>query len=134
MSFLDATKYPPSLLFLLMTLGPTLLLLRVFDGGIPAVLRPALIIGKVPLLFYVLHFFLLHALAVIVSWLRFRTIDEVFRSPDLAHFPFSAPAGWDVGLPAIYLLWLLVVLVLFPLCRWYAGVKRRRSDWWLGYL
>jgi uncharacterized membrane protein len=134
MSFLDATKYPPSLLFLLLTLGPALLLLRVFDGGVPAALRPALIIGKVPLFFYVLHFFLLHALAVVVSLLRFGTIDEVFRSPDLAHFPFSAPAGWDAGLPAIYLLWLLVVLVLFPLCRWYAGVKRRRSDWWLGYL
>jgi hypothetical protein len=134
MSFLDTTKYPPSLLFLLMTLGPALLLLRAFDGGVTAVLRPALVIGKVPLFFYVLHFFLLHALAVAVSGLRFGTIDEVFRSPDLAHFPFSAPAGWDVGLPAIYLLWLSVVLVLFPLCRWYAGVKRRRSDWWLGYL
>lgn len=134
MSFLDTTKYPPSLLFLLMTLGPALLLLRAFDGGVTAVLRPALVIGKVPLFFYVLHFFLLHALAVAVSGLRFGTIDEVFRSPDLAHFPFSAPAGWDVGLPAIYLLWLLLVLALFPLCRWYAGVKRRRSDWWLGYL
>jgi hypothetical protein len=134
MSFLDTTKYPPSLLFLLMTLGPALLLLRVFDGGVPAAVHPALIIGKVPLFFYVLHFFLLHALAVAVSGLCFGAIDEVFRSPDLAHFPFSAPAGWDVGLPAIYLLWLLVVLALFPLCRWYAGVKRRRSDWWLGYL
>jgi uncharacterized membrane protein len=134
MSYLDTTKYPPSLLFLLMTLGPALLLLRAFDEGVPAALRAALIIGKVPLFFYVLHFFLLHALAVAVSWLRFGTIDEVFRSPDLAHFPFSAPAGWDIGLPAIYLLWLLVVLVQFPLCRWYAGVKRRRSDWWLGYL
>lgn len=134
MSFLDTTKYPPSLLFLLMTLGPTLLLLRAFDGRVPATLRPALIIGKVPLFFYVLHFFLLHALAVVVSWVRFRTVDGMFRSPDLAHFPFSAPAGWDIGLPAIYLLWLLVILMLFPLCRWYAGVKRRRSDWWLGYL
>lgn len=134
MFFLDTTKYPPSLLFLLMTLGPALLLLRVFEGGVPAALRPALIIGKVPLFFYVLHFFVLHALAVVVSWLRFGTIDEVFHSPDLAHFPFSAPVGWDVGLPTIYLLWLLVVLALFPVCRWYAGVKRRRSDWWLGYL
>jgi uncharacterized membrane protein len=134
MSFLDTTKYPPSLLFLLMTLGPALLLLRAFDGGVPAAVRPALIIGKVPLFFYVLHFFLLHALAVAVSWIRFGSVDGVFRSPDLAHFPFSAPPGWDAGLPVIYLLWLLVVLVLFPVCRWYAGVKRRGSDWWLGYL
>lgn len=134
MSFLDTTKYPPSLLFLLMTLGPAVLLLRAFDGRTPATVRPALIIGKVPLFFYVLHFFLIHLLAVAASWLRFGKIDEVFRSPDLSHFPFSAPSGWDVGLPAIYLLWLLVVLALFPLCHWYAGVKRRRSDWWLGYL
>lgn len=134
MSFLGTTKYPPSLLFLLMTLGPALLLLRAFDAGLPALLRPALIIGKVPLFFYILHFYLIHLMAVAASWFRYGKVSEMFQSPDLAHFPFSAPSDWGASLPVIYLLWILVLAALFPLCRWYAGVKRRRTDWWLSYL
>jgi len=134
LSFLNTTKYPPSLLFLLMTLGPAFLLLRVFDTWVPRVLRPALIIGGVPLFFFVLHFFVIHLLAVAVSYLRYGTVRDMFQSPDLAHFPFSAPPGWGVGLPAIYALWAAVVIALFPLCRWYARVKRRRHNRWLGYL
>lgn len=134
MAFLDTSKYPPSLLFLLMTLGPVLLLLRLFDGGVPEILRPALIIGKVPLFFFVLHFFLIHLLAVAASAWRFGVVGEMFRSPDLMHFPFSAPPGWGASLPAIYAVWALVLLMMFPLCRWHADVKRRHSAWWLSYL
>jgi uncharacterized membrane protein len=134
MSFLDAQKYPPSLLFLLMTLGPALLMLRAFDARTPGWLQPALVIGKVPLFFYVLHFYLIHLLATALCYWRYGDASGTFRSPDLGHFPFTAPPGWDVGLPAIYLLWACVVLALYPLCRWYAGVRRRRRDWWLSYL
>ncbi|GAA0706547.1 DUF1624 domain-containing protein [Dokdonella soli] len=134
LSFLDTRKYPPSLLFLLMTLGPALLLLRAFDGGVPRPLRPAWIIGKVPLFFYVVHFYLIHLLAVAACYLCFGSVGGMFHSPDLGHFPFTAPPGWDFGLPTIYLLWALVVLILYPLCRWYADVKQRRKDWWLSYL
>jgi uncharacterized membrane protein len=133
-SFLNTNKYPPSLLFLLMTLGPALLLLRAFDHSAPALLRPALIIGKVPLFFYVLHFYLIHLLAVVASYLRYGDADEMFQSPDLGHFPFSQPPGWGSSVPMMYLLWAVVVLTMFPLCRRYAGVKRRRTDWWLSYL
>jgi uncharacterized membrane protein len=70
-SFLNTTKYPPSLLFLLMTLGPALLLLRAFDTSVPTLLRPALIIGKVPLFFFVVHFFVIHLLVVAASYVRF---------------------------------------------------------------
>lgn len=133
-AFLNADKYPPSLLFLMMTLGPALLLLRVFDGGVPHFFRPALIVGKVPLFFYVLHFFLIHLLAVATSELRYGRVAQVFHSPDVMHFPFSAPPGWDIGLPAIYGVWLLVVTIMFPLCAWFAGLKQRRRDWWLSYL
>lgn len=134
LSFLDTQKYPPSLLFLLMTLGPALLLLRAFERGTPRWLRPALIIGKVPLFFYVLHFYLIHLLAVVASYLRYGSANGLFQSPDLGHFPFTAPPDWAAPLPVVYLLWTLVVLALYPLCRWYAGVKRRRRDWWLSYL
>jgi len=135
MSFLNTTKYPPSLLFLLMTLGPAVLLLRLFENGVPVVLHPALIFGKVPLFFYVLHFYLIHLLAVGASWLRYGEMKEMFQSPDLAHFPFSQPPGWAApGLPLVYGVWIFVVVALYPLCRWYAGLRRRRTEWWLSYL
>jgi uncharacterized membrane protein len=134
LSFLNTSTYPPSLLFLLMTLGPAFLLLGAFDTSVPRLLRPALIIGTVPLFFFAVHFFVIHLLAVAASYLRYGTVSEMFQSPDLAHFPFSAPPRWGVGLPAIYALWAAVVIALFPLCRWYAGVKRRHHNWWLSYL
>ena len=134
MSFLNTTKYPPSLLFLLMTLGPALLLLRAFDAGAPRWLKSVATFGKVPLFFYVLHFFLIHLLAVAASYVRYGEVAEVFRSPDLGHFPFSAPPDWNLGLPFVYLVWLVVVIVLYPLCRWYAGLRQRQHTWWLSYL
>ncbi len=133
-SFLNLTKYPPSLLFLLMTLGPVLLLLRAFDDRIPQIFQPALTIGKIPLFFFILHFFLIHLLAVLASWLRYGEIGGMFRSPDLAHFPFIQPPAWGASLPVIYAIWLAVIFLMYPLCRWYAGVKQRNTAWWLGYL
>jgi len=134
LSFLNTNKYPPSLLYLMMTLGPALLLLRAFDAGTPRLLRPVHTIGKVPLFFYVLHFYLIHLLAVVASWVRYGRVREVFQSPDLAHFPFSAPPGWDLGLPFVYAVWVLVLILLYPLCRWYARVRQSRHSWWLSYL
>ena len=134
MSFINTTKYPPSLLFLLMTLGPVLLLLRSFESRVPRVFAPALIIGKVPLFFYVLHFFLIHLLAVAASYVRYGEVSGMFQSPDLGHFPFSQPPGWGSSLAVAYLLWVAVVVVMFPLCRWYANVRLRRAEWWLSYL
>jgi hypothetical protein len=58
----------------------------------------------------------------------------MFQSPDLGHFPFSQPPGWESNLAAVYLLWLAVIVLMYPLCRWYANVKRSRTDWWLSYL
>jgi uncharacterized membrane protein len=134
MSFVNTNKYPPSLLFLMMTLGPTLLLLRAFETGVPALFHPALIIGKVPLFFYVLHFYLIHLLAVGASFVRYGTVSGMFQSPDLAHFPFTEPPGWGAPVPIVYAIWAFVLLAMYPLCRWYAGVKQRRTDWWLSYL
>lgn len=134
LSFLNVTKYPPSLLFLLMTLGPALLLLRAVDGGTPRWLRPALVVGKVPLFYYVLHFALIHALAVLICYIRYGSAHWMFESPDLGHYPFSAPPDWGYSLPVVYVVWAFVVAAMYPLCRWYAGVKQRRNDVWLSYL
>jgi uncharacterized membrane protein len=134
LSFLNTTKYPPSLLFLLMTLGPALLLLRAVDRGTPAVLRPALVFGKVPMFYFVLHLPLIHLLAVAVSLARYHDASGMFQSPDLAHYPFTPPPGWGFPLPIVYAIWVGVVFALYPVCRWFAGVKQRRRDPWLSYL
>ena len=133
-AFLNTNKYPPSLLFLLMTLGPTLLLLGAFENAVPRLLRPALIIGRVPLFFYILHFYLIHLLASAASYVRFGEVANTFRSPDLAHFPFTQPPGWGAPLSVIYLLWIAVLVLMFPLCYWYARLKGRRRDRWLSYV
>ena len=134
LSFFNTTKYPPSLLFLLMTLGPAMLLLRAFDSGTPRILRPALIIGKVPMFYYMLHFLLIHLLAVGVCYARYGTAHWMFESPDLGHYPFSPPPGWGYSLPVVYLVWVFVVVAMYPLCSWFAALRQRRNDPWLSYL
>ena len=134
LSFLNTTKYPPSLLFLLMTLGPAMLLLRAFDGETPRWLRPALVYGRVPLLYFVLHLVLIHLFAVAVCLVRFGGVHRMFESPDLGQYPFNAPQGWGFSLPGVYLSWALVVIALYPLCAWFAALKQRRKDAWLSYL
>ncbi len=134
LSFLNVTKYPPSLLFLLMTLGPSLLFLYAVDRGTPRVMRPALIIGKVPMFYYVLHFALIHLLAVATCLARYGSAHWMFESPDLGHYPFAPPPGWGYPLSIVYLVWAAVVIAMYPLCRWFAALKQRRRDPWLSYL
>lgn len=131
LAFVNCEKYPPSLLFLLMTLGPALVVLAACDTPAAAArLRPIVTIGRVPFFYYVLHLPLIHALAIVLA---------VATGGDgwalVGGFgPGQKPPAYGFGLPAIYLAWLGVVLVLYPVCRWFAGVKQRRSEWWLSYL
>ncbi len=135
LSFLNVTKYPPSLSFLLMTLGPALIFLWAVDRGTPRVLKPALIYGKVPLFYYILHFSLIHLLAVIVCLVRYGSAHWMFESPDLGNYPFTPPPGWGYSLPVVYVIWAFVVMFLcFPICRRFADLKQRRTDPWLSYL
>ena len=134
LSFLNVTKYPPSLDFLLMTLGPAMILLALVDRGTPRWLRPAQVIGKVPLFYFIGHFLLIHLLAVAFCLARYGTAHWMFESPDLGHYPFSAPPDWGYSLPVVYLLWGCVVAAMYPLCRWFAGVKQRRTESWLSYM
>jgi uncharacterized membrane protein len=133
LSFLNTTKYPPSLLYLLMTLGPAMLFLWAVDAGVPRWLRPALIFGKVPMFYYLMHIPLIHLIATAVCYVRYGQVHWMFESPDISSFPMTAPPGWGYSLPIIYLVWAIVVLTLYPLCRWFAGVRQRRSDAWLSY-
>jgi len=134
LSFLNTSKYPPSLLFLLMTLGPALIFLWAADSETPSFLRPALVFGKVPMFYYLLHFPLIHLLAVAVGYARYGQVHWMFESPTIAQFPITPPPGWGFSLPVVYLIWASVVVALYPLCRWFAALKQRRRDAWLSYL
>jgi uncharacterized membrane protein len=133
LSFLNTTKYPPSLLFLLMTLGPATLFLWATENGMPQWLRPALIFGRVPMFYYLLHIPLIHLLAIAVCYMRYGHVHWMFESPNLASFPLTPPPDWGYSLTILYLMWAVVVIVLYPLCRWFGGVRQRRRDAWLSY-
>jgi uncharacterized membrane protein len=134
LSFLNTIKYPPSLLFLLMTLGPAMLMLWAFDSGFPRFMRPALILGRVPLFYYAMHLVLIHVIAVVVCYSRYGQVHWMFESSSLGDYPITAPPGWGFGLPMVYLIWAFVVIALYPLCVWYARLKQRGGSVWLSYL
>ena len=136
LSFLNTTKYPPSLLFLLMTLGPALLLLAAFDRErrMPRALQPAHTIGRVPLFYYMLHAALAHVAAIVICYARYGDVHWMFESPSVSAYPITPPPGWGLPLWGVYVVWLGVVAAMYPLCRWFAGIKARRRDWWLQYL
>jgi hypothetical protein len=88
----------------------------------------------VPFFYYALHVALLHALAVVVCYARYGRVHWMFESPTIDKFPVTQPPGWPAPLPAVYLAWVVVVVLLYPCCRWYAALKARRTDRWLSYL
>lgn len=137
LSFLNCTKYPPSLNFLLMTLGPALLVLAWFDRVPLRSVNPLLVLGRVPLFYFVLHFYAAHAVAALIAWLRYRHSAFAFLSVPMPSFGGPSelfPAGFGYGLWVVYVVWVMIVVGLYPLCRWFARVKSRRRDWWLSYL
>ncbi|MBS0657801.1 MAG: DUF1624 domain-containing protein [Verrucomicrobia bacterium] len=118
LSILNCEKYPPSLLFLCMTLGPLLLALGALPDLRSPLARAVTTFGRVPMLFYVVHLYVIHVLAI--AWV-------VATTPDRTQGP-------AFPLPAIYAVTLLVLLLLYPLCHWFAALKARRKDAWLTYL
>jgi uncharacterized membrane protein len=156
LSFLNTTKYPPSLLFLLMTLGPALLALAWFErktlerkrseretsdasgeiksaaNGVISRLRNFFItFGRVPLFFYILQWYTAHLIAALLHYVTGKPVAWMF---DSEAFLTGSPPGVGFNLAVVYACWIAGVLLLYPLCKWFAGVKARRSDWWLSYL
>jgi len=134
LSFLNTTKYPPSLLYLTMTIGPALLLLAAANRRVPSVLQPTVALGKAPLFYFTMHVVLIHLLALVACWFRYGTVHWVFESPRPDQYPFLQPPGWPISLPYIYAIWVFVVLMLWPLCRRFGALRDRRGSWWLSYL
>ncbi|MFT3893808.1 MAG: heparan-alpha-glucosaminide N-acetyltransferase domain-containing protein [Anaerolineales bacterium] len=132
-SFLNTTKYPPSLQFLLMTMGPVLIFLSVSEAWRNRIANALIVFGKVPFFFYILHLYLIHALAMLAlvlagrDWHEYILSGTGIRSGSLINFGF--------GLGTVYSIWILVVLVLYPLCRWYQRYRESNPQkWWLSYL
>lgn len=142
LSFVNTTKYPPSLQFLLMTLGPALLALWWFESSageparasVVARFRKALVtFGRVPLFFYLLQWYTAHLIAIVIGLIAGQPVAWQWLSP-IDKFTSPPPAGVGFSLWVVYLCWIAGVLMLYPLCKWFACVKARRRDWWLSYL
>lgn len=133
MSFLNLTKYPPSLLYLLITIGPTLIFLALAENFKGAVFSKLITIGRVPMFFYVSHIFAIHIMAVIAALLTgFNFSDMIIdvwvnMQPELS--------GYGFNLFVVYLVWIFLILILYPICWWFNKYKSSNRDkWWLSYL
>jgi uncharacterized membrane protein len=132
-SFFNTLKYPPSLDYLLMTLGPSLILLGLLDKakaerGLSRILQ---VFGRVPLFYYVLHLYLIHTLAILVALASHQPVLHGSVIADAA----TKPVGYGHALPFIYFMWLVAVAILYLPCRWFMEFRSRHRDWtWLSYL
>ena len=132
-AFINTTKYPASLSFLLMTLGPTIALMPVLERARGTVARWLTVFGRVPFFFYLLHIPLIHALAVIVSGIRLGHVSPwLFTNHPMGNPPPPDGYTWSLGL--LYLVWALAIVILYVVCRWFAELKARRTDAWLRFL
>jgi uncharacterized membrane protein len=136
LSFLNTTKYPPSLLFLLMTLGPALIALAWLEKFNFSAKNPLIVFGRVPFFFFLFHIGFAHVLYIAINAIHYGWHSFLLLAPPTFGSPLELfPQGFGYSLPTLYAVWLTVILFSYPLCRWYANLKQRRSDlWWLSYL
>jgi uncharacterized membrane protein len=134
MVFLAVQKYPPSLLYVCGTLGPVLTVIPLIERWRGASARLLLVFGSVPLFAYVLHIYIAHALAIALHMLFGRDTAGLYNLIRNLVFNPEALNGTGLPLPMVFFTWFVVLAILYPLCRWFANVKRRRHDWWLSYL
>jgi uncharacterized membrane protein len=120
LSFLNCEKYPPSLLYLMITLGPALIFLAWIDEARGALASFFATFGRVPFFYYVTHIYLIHALAVVTA---FAMTGVLTTTPEM-----------NFDLRGVYIIWLLVILLLYPICRWFAYLKQTGNGWWWAYL
>lgn len=135
LSFLRCSKYPASLDFLLMTLGPALLLLAWFGTLNFGMKNPLIVFGRVPFFYFVLHLYLIHAIAFPLAWLRYgHTAFLLNPFPSMGGSPADYPANFGYSLWASYLIWICAVIALYPLCWWYGRLKQRHPGGVFSYL
>ena len=130
LSFLNTEKYPPSLLFLAMTLGPALLILALIDGAHGRFAKALATIGLIPFLFYILHIYAIHCMAILYTKITGGSTDWLFAIP-----PLDKPEAFhSMRLVELYVAWIIILLLIYPICKLYAKIKRTHSGWWWSYL
>lgn len=135
MSFLNTTKYPVSLLYTLMTIGPVLIILSFMEGLKlkSSLLKPFEVFGRVPLFYYVLHFYLIHLASLLLFMNKTgRSLSEIDFHFNQSFGGITTEGGYSLGWA--YVGWLAVVIFLYPLCNWYNKYKSTHKQWWLSYL
>jgi uncharacterized membrane protein len=135
LSFLNVTKYPPSLDFLLMTLGPALIALALLERFQFRSTNPLIVFGRVPFFYYGAHLLLAHLIAIGLNFVRYGAKSFLLLAPPSMGGPSELfPADYGFPLWTVYAVWIVVLLILYPVCLWFARLKQRRHDWWLTYL
>ncbi len=133
-SFINLEKYPPSLLFMCITIGPAFILLAYLENIQNRFTNIVRMYGRVPFFYFLVHFFIIHIVATIVFFARGHNMDDAMKAAQQIPFLFLVP-GEGFSLPVVYLIWLAVVIIMFPLCKWYDGYKTsHKQKWWLSYL
>lgn len=133
LSFINVTKYPPSLLYLLITIGPSLIFLYLFERLDFSWLKPVVTIGRVPMFWYIVHLFVIHFVAMIAAMLTGYKFSDMILTGFVTREPHLK--GYGFSLWAVYLFWIGICLFLYPVSRWYDNYKRANRDkWWLSYL
>jgi uncharacterized membrane protein len=130
-SFLNTSKYPPSLLYSCMTLGPALIVLALLENIRSGWTGFVSVYGRVPFFYYILHFYLIHTLLVVIFLLSGYTSNQI-ADPNT---PFLfRPQNFGYGLGIVYLIWIGIVLALYYPCRWFNRYKMEHKQWWLSYV
>jgi uncharacterized membrane protein len=134
LSFLNLNKYPPSLLFLCMTIGPGILFLAFIEKIQNGFTKFMNVYGRVPMFYYILHFYLIHLIVVVVFFAQGYGIMDIVPTGGLPFY--FKPNGLGFGLAGVYIVWFFVVLVLYPVCKKYDQYKtaRAKEKWWLSYI
>ena len=129
LSFINFHKYPPSLLYLLMTIGTAILLLCLFEKYRLRILKPLIVFGRAPLFFYIIHIWLIHFSAILLALPQYG-LKAIF-------FPFiissQMPSEYGYNLPMVYNLWIIMMVLLYPICNWFLNYKAKHKNWWLKY-
>jgi len=133
LSFMNVHKYPPSLLFLCITIGPALIFISIFERAKNKLTEIISVYGKVPFFYYVIHFYSLHVLCMILFISRGHAFNE--NTPPVFGIPFHfLIAGEGYSLKIVYLIWMLLVIALYPLCKAFGEYKMKSRKWWVSYL
>ena len=134
LSFLNVTKYPPSLLYVLMTIGPALIVLALTEKPLKDLAKRITVLGRVAMFYYLLHIFLIHLFALVAAvlsgykWSDMILTTMIYRTPALK--------GYGFNLLTVYLVWIALIFILYPVCKWFDHYKRthRAGQWWLSYI